>query len=144
MSRPSAIITGAGIVGMAVARALSVKGYSVKIFERNLQATGASIRNFGMIWPIGQPEGKLYDRAMCSRNIWQSIGDTGAFWYDPVGSLHLAYHDDEWQVLQELYAEFRSDRSVELLTPAQVNEKSCAVIPQGLKGGLFSSSELIV
>jgi FAD dependent oxidoreductase TIGR03364 len=144
MSRPSAIIAGAGIVGLAVARALSVKGYSVKIFERSNRATGASIRNFGMIWPIGQPEGELYDRAMRSRNIWQSIGDTGAFWYDPVGSLHVAYHDDEWQVLQELYSAFRSNRSVELLTPAQVKEKSCAVIPQGLKGGLYSGSELIV
>lgn len=64
--------------------------------------------------------------------------------YDPVGSLHLAYHDDEWQVLQELYASFRSNRPVELLTPAQVKEKSRAVIPQGLKGALYSSSELIV
>lgn len=144
MTRSSAIVVGAGIVGLAVARALSVKGYSVTIIERSQQATGASIRNFGMIWPVGQPEGKLYDRAMRSRSIWQSIGETGAFWYDPVGSLHLAYHEDEWQVLQELFTAFRNDRSVELLTPAQVKEKSCAVIPQNLKGGLYSSSELIV
>lgn len=144
MSKPSAIVVGAGIVGLAVARAMSIKGYTVKIFERRLKATGASIRNFGMIWPIGQPEGKLYERAMRSRSTWQSIGDTGAFWYDAVGSLHLAYHDDEWQVLQELFSAFRSNRSVELLTPAQVKERSCAVVPQNLKGGLFSSSELIV
>jgi FAD dependent oxidoreductase TIGR03364 len=144
MFKPSAIVIGAGIVGLATARALSVKGYTVKIFERTYKATGASIRNFGMIWPIGQPEGELYDRAMRSRSIWQSIGDTGAFWYDPAGSLHLAYHHDEWQVLQELFENFRSHRSVQLLSPAEVKEKSCAVIPQNLAGGLFSSSELIV
>lgn len=106
MSKPSAIVIGAGIVGLAVSRALAIKGYSVKVFERTHKATGASIRNFGMVWPIGQPEGKMYDRAMRSRNIWQKIGSTGAFWYDPVGSLHLAYHDDEWQVLQELHEQF--------------------------------------
>jgi FAD dependent oxidoreductase TIGR03364 len=144
MSKSSAIVVGAGIVGLATARALAIKGYTVKIFDRTHRATGASIRNFGMIWPIGQPEGKLYERAMRSRSIWQSIGDTGAFWYDAVGSLHLAYHDDEWQVLQELYEQFNTHRAVELLTAALFKERYCALIPQNLKGGLYSSSELIV
>ncbi len=144
MSKPSAIVIGAGIVGLAVSRALSIKGYAVKVFERTHKATGASIRNFGMVWPIGQPEGKMYDRAMRSRNIWQQIGSTGAFWYDPVGSMHLACHDDEWQVLQELYEQFSKHRHVELLTPAQVAEKSEAVVMKNCKGGLFSPNELIV
>lgn len=144
MSTPSAIVVGAGIVGMATARALAIKGYAVKIFERTHRATGASIRNFGMIWPIGQPEGRLYDRAMRSRSIWQSIGDSGAFWYEPAGSMHLAYHDDEWKVLQELYEQFTANRSVELLNPQQVKERSCAVVTENLKGGLYSGSELIV
>lgn len=144
MSKPSAIVIGAGIVGLAVSRALSIKGYAVKIFERTHKATGASIRNFGMVWPMGQTEGKMYDRAMRSRNIWQQIGSTGAFWYDPVGSMHLACHDDEWQVLQELYEQFSKHRHVELLTPAQVAEKSEAVVMKNCKGGLFSPNELIV
>lgn len=144
MSKPSAIVIGAGIVGLAVSRALSIKGYAVKIFERTHKATGASIRNFGMVWPIGQPEGKMYDRAMRSRSIWEQIGGTGAFWYDPVGSMHLACHDDEWQVLQELHEQFSKHRHVELLTPAQVAEKSEAVVMKNCKGGLFSPNELIV
>ena len=49
MEQRSAIVVGAGIVGLAVARALSIKGFQVKVFERGPQATGASIRNFGMI-----------------------------------------------------------------------------------------------
>lgn len=140
----SAIVIGAGIVGMATARALANKGFSVKVFERTHQAVGASVRNFGMIWPIGQPDGVLYERAMRSRSIWTSISESGAFWHEPAGSLHVAYHDDEWRVLQELYEQFRGNRKVELLSPAQIAATSGAVVQNGLKGGLYSAEELIV
>ena len=143
MSKPSAIVIGAGIVGLATARALAVKGYAVKVFERTHKAVGASVRNFGMVWPIGQP-GKLYDRALRSREIWKEMGDDGAFWYDPVGSIHLAYHPDEWQVLQELYEQFKGERPVELLNAQQVAGRSGAAVQQGLLGGLYSADELIV
>ena len=103
MQSRSAIVIGAGIVGLATARALAQQGFSVKIFERTDRAVGASIRNFGMIWPIGQPGGKLYERAVRSREIWKGIAPEAGFWCEAAGSLHLAYHPDEWTVLQELY-----------------------------------------
>src|SRR5580693_7358453 len=109
MDKRSAIVVGAGIVGLATARALAQKGFSVKIFERTHKAVGASIRNFGMIWPIGQPAGKLYNRAIRSRNIWKEIGDNSNITYNNCGSLHVAYHEDEWHVLQELYDAFKKE-----------------------------------
>jgi len=51
--KKKAIVVGAGIVGLAVTRALVIKGYQVEVFDRSAFAVGASIRNFGMIWPIG-------------------------------------------------------------------------------------------
>jgi FAD dependent oxidoreductase TIGR03364 len=145
MLKDSAIVIGAGIVGLATAKALAEQGYSVKVFERTQKAVGASIRNFGMIWPVGQPSGKLYERAIKSRNIWREISDNSDIWCDPVGSLHVAYHADEWQVLQELHEIFSSEgRAVKLLNRKEVEEKTDAVVQKNLLGGLFSADELIV
>jgi FAD dependent oxidoreductase TIGR03364 len=144
MAKRSAIVIGAGIVGLATARALSGKGFCVKVFDRTQQAIGASIRNFGMVWPIGQPSGKLYERALRSRGIWEEISKSGAFWHEDAGSLHLAYHPDEWKVLQELYELFKAERPVELLTAPQIAARSEAVVQENLLGGLFSADELII
>jgi len=144
MSKPSAIVIGAGIVGLATARALAVRGYSVTIFERNEQAVGASIRNFGMVWPIGQPTGPLFERAMLSRSIWkQTCADTG-IWHDEVGSLHLAYHDDELQVMEQYAGINKTYRDCALLTPAETLQKSPGVNPDGLKSALWSGTEMIL
>ncbi|MGZ5134095.1 MAG: TIGR03364 family FAD-dependent oxidoreductase [Flavitalea sp.] len=140
----SAIVIGAGIVGLAVARALAINEFSVTVFDRSHKAVGASIRNFGMVWPIGQPSGRLYDRALRSRNIWKEIGDEGVFWYGSEGSLHLAYEQDEWQVLEELSNEFEYERKVELLSAKDVAVKSDAIVKKNLLGGLFSPAEIIV
>jgi FAD dependent oxidoreductase TIGR03364 len=145
MSKKTAIIIGAGIVGLATSRALAIKGYTVTIYERNLKASGASVRNFGMIWPIGQPAGKLYERAIKSRDCWKEIGDSSKLWYDPVGSLHLAYHNDEWQVLQELFEIFiKEGRDVQLLNKKEALEKSTIANEKNCLGGLYSSEEIIV
>lgn len=145
MSQLSAIVIGAGIVGLATARALSLKGYNVTVIERSEKAVGASIRNFGMVWPIGQPDGKLYDRAIRSKNSWKEIADSIGLWYDEVGSLHVAHQPDEWQVLQELHEKFtQSGRPVSLLQPVEIANKFTGVNTQNLLGGLFSNTEMIV
>ena len=145
MGSRSAIVIGAGIVGLATARALALRGFSVKVFERSDRAVGASIRNFGMIWPIGQPAGKMYDRAIRSRDIWKEIARRADFWHEKAGSLHLAYHPDEWLVLQELHAIFLAEgRPVRLLDAAGVAAMSGAAVTKGLLGGLYSADEVIV
>ncbi len=145
MNKQTAIVIGAGIVGLATARALAKRGYAVTVIERTQKAVGASVRNFGMVWPIGQPAGTLYNRAMRSREIWLEVARAGDIWADPVGSLHLAYNTDEWKVLEELHQIFcKEGRSVALLQPGEVLERSPAALKQGLLGGLFSADEVIV
>lgn len=144
METRSAIVIGAGIVGLATARALDIRGFSVNVFDKNHKAVGASVRNFGMVWPIGQPSGNLFDRAMISRSIWKEVCTEAGIWYDDTGSLHLAYHPDEWTVLQELNTLFLKERKTALLNKEQTLARSEAIVENGLIGSLFSATEVIV
>jgi FAD dependent oxidoreductase TIGR03364 len=140
-----AVVIGSGIVGMAVARVLSLKGYDVTVIERNDKAVGASIRNFGMIWPIGQPSGTLYNRAIRSKQIWKEIADSTNLWHNESGSLHTAYSDLENNVLEELYEIFSKEgRPVSYLSKDKITGKFAQVNDAGLIGGLFSEDEMIV
>jgi FAD dependent oxidoreductase TIGR03364 len=98
-----------------------------------------------MVWPIGQPSGKLYDWAMHSRKCWLQMGKSSGLWCDPVGSLHLAYHEDEWVVLQELFELFSNEgRNVQLISPDRVHNISSIARKRNCIGGLYSSEEIIV
>ena len=138
-------IVGTGIVGLAHALAASKRGHSVVLFERTPQAQGASIRNFGMIWPIGQAPGQVHQRALRTREIWRDLAPKAGFWLAETGSLHLAYADDEYAVHQE-FAALAPDLGyqVTLFDADGVLTRSRAVRPDNLKGGLWSPTELCV
>jgi len=144
MKQRSAIIIGAGIVGLATARALAIRGFHVTVFERNEYAIGASVRNFGMIWPIGQGTGPMYEQAMLSRKIWKEICTEAKIWHEETGSLHLAYHEDEVQVIQEYVEINREHRDCAVLTAAEALKVSAAVNPENLKAALWSGEEMII
>lgn len=138
-------IVGAGIVGLAHALAAARQGHRVTVFERHERAIGASIRNFGMVWPIGQPPGPLQERALRSRQVWLELAELGGFFRDPVGSLHLAYHADELAVMEEFVTiAQRTGYPVQMLTAQDVAQKSSAARREGLRGALWSETEVIV
>ena len=142
--KKSAIVIGAGRVGLAITRALSNKGWHVKVIERNPKPVGASIRNFGMIWPIGQPQGVSYDRAIRSREIWLEMSKKAGFWAEETGALHLAYTDLENEVVGEYVGAMKHIKSAHHLNPQQTLEKSPAAIGENLKGALWTQEEIII
>ena len=135
-------VVGAGIVGLAIARSLAIRGADVTVFEGDAVPQGASVRNFGTLWPIGQPSGPRRNMAVKSLEIWREvIRETGA-WSAPDGSLHLAYHDDELKVLEEFAAAANADGfACALLDASDTVARHDAVRRDGLKGSLWSEHE---
>ncbi len=143
--KKKAIVAGAGIAGLAMARALALKGYAVTVFEKNEKAVGASVRNFGMIWPVGQPSGLLYETALATKAIWKTIAGATGLWHNESGSVHTAYHRDEWDVLQELATIFAAEgRPVQLLRKDEAIARFPAINPANFRGGLYSATEMVV
>ncbi len=66
-------IVGAGIVGLAHALAAVREGRRVIVIDRDAQANGASIRNFGFVTVTGQEPGAVWRRARRSRDIWLEV-----------------------------------------------------------------------
>ncbi len=135
-------IVGAGILGLAQAYIHARRGHRVTVYERSVKAAGASVRNFGMLWPIGQPSGLLCDLAMRSREIWLDVLEEAKLPYLPTGSLHAAYREDEEAVARE-FAELEPHRA-RWISAAETREKSAWVVPDGLRGSLFSAHEILV
>jgi FAD dependent oxidoreductase TIGR03364 len=145
MHRCDVAVIGGGILGLAHAITAVRRGMSVVLFERGVRARGASVRNFGMVWPIGTPRGPLLDRAMVSRAYWLEMSQQASFWLEEAGSLHVAYHDDEMQVLREFHArESESRDRLRILDAAEVRRGNPAVRENGLRGGLRCDDELRV
>lgn len=140
----SAIVIGAGIVGLAMARSLAERGYAVTVFERNEKAVGASIRNFGMLWPIGQPNGQMYERALLSKSIWKEICKEANLWFEEKGSLHAAYNELEENVINEFVEFNKNTRPVAVLSAEEAVRKSEAINPENLKCALWSEDEMII
>lgn len=98
-----------------------------------------------MIWPIGQPPGGLRHLALLSREHWLSLLSAAGVWHDPCGSLHLAYHDDELAVLEEFATKApQLGYDCRIVPPREVLAKSPGLREKGLKGGLWSPSEVCV
>lgn len=138
-------VVGSGIMGLAFAYALAKRGRRVAVFERDGPARGASVRNFGTLWPIGQPAGPRRSLALASVQIWSELLRESGVWCAPTGSLHLAYADDELRVLSEFAADAAvSGFECDLLDPDETRLRCGHVRAAGLAGALWSPHEMLV
>lgn len=139
------LIVGSGIVGLAHALACAKRGKKVLVIEKSLFPIGASIRNFGLIWPIGQPIGDRFERAMKSRSIWLDIIDKTGIYADKSGSLHVVHSADESEIIEEYVQTLREARlDAMFLTPEKTKIVSPKVNGNALLGSMWSPYEITV
>ncbi|MFJ8602978.1 TIGR03364 family FAD-dependent oxidoreductase [Streptomyces shenzhenensis] len=68
-------VVGAGVVGTMHAWQAVERGHTVVQIEREAEARGASLRNFGQIWVSGRAGGEELDTALRARELWQQMGE---------------------------------------------------------------------
>ncbi|MET4426993.1 MULTISPECIES: TIGR03364 family FAD-dependent oxidoreductase [unclassified Mycolicibacterium] len=128
-------IIGGGILGTAHALEAVQRGHHVTHLEREAEARGATVRNFGLVWVSGRAEGEL-DATLRSRELWERIGaDVPGVGFRPAGSLTLLRTPREVAVAEEAAA--RSDaprRGFELLEPERVRQLNPALRGKFLAG----------
>ncbi|MBV8470079.1 MAG: TIGR03364 family FAD-dependent oxidoreductase [Burkholderiaceae bacterium] len=134
-------IVGAGILGLAHAWAAARRGHQVQVFERDAQAVGASVRNFGLGLLLGQPQGELLDLARRSRQLWLELLPAIGAWHKAQGSLIVARDAAQWSVLQAFHAAAGAYYGTQLLNAAQVQSHDGAPGLRGL-GALYSPQEI--
>lgn len=115
------IVVGAGVVGTMHAWHAVNRGHEVVQIERETEARGASLRNFGQIWVSGRAGGEELETALRARELWEEIGArVPALGFRPNGSLTPVRGYLERAVAEAAVA--RPDaaaRGYELLTPGE-------------------------
>jgi D-hydroxyproline dehydrogenase subunit beta len=139
------VIVGAGIVGLAHAWLAARSGRKVVVLERRPAAMGASVANFGLLWPIGQPAGERLSLAMRSRTLWLEILGEAKIPHRASGSLHVACRTDEEAVGREFAALGGAlGYQCRWLDRNEALAASPALQPEALLGALFSETEIMV
>ncbi|MGN9794148.1 TIGR03364 family FAD-dependent oxidoreductase [Streptomyces sp. OZ13] len=115
------IVVGAGVVGTMHAWHAVERGHEVVQIEREKEARGASLRNFGQVWVSGRAGGEELETALRARELWEEIGGrVPGVGFRANGSLTPVRTDAELAVAQAAVA--RTDaaaRGYKLLTPAE-------------------------
>ncbi len=136
-------IVGAGVVGLAHALAAVRRGKHVVVFDRDTQANGASIRNFGFVTVTGQQQGECWRRAMRSRDVWAEIAPQAGIGIVHTG-LTVAARRDEAVATLAAFRATEMGEACEMLTPAAAQARAPHLNMSGLKAALWSPHELRV
>jgi FAD dependent oxidoreductase TIGR03364 len=128
-------IVGGGILGTAHALEAVSRGHEVVQLEREAEARGATVRNFGLIWISGRSRGELA-AAVRSRELWEKLGaDIPGIGFRSTGSITLIRTPGELAVAEETASRADAEcRGFTLLEPAQVRRINPALRGRYLAG----------
>jgi FAD dependent oxidoreductase TIGR03364 len=147
MSSPADVfdvaIVGAGICGLAHALAAARRGKRVIVVDRDAQANGASVRNFGFITVTGQESGDGWRRARRSRDVWVEIAAAAKIPILQRGLLMIARRPEARSVLEEFLAT-EMGAECELAEPGEIEAYGDGLRTEAFAGALFSPHEIRV
>ncbi|OBB59048.1 FAD-dependent oxidoreductase [Mycobacterium sp. 852013-51886_SCH5428379] len=104
------IIIGGGILGTTHALEAVQRGHHVVHLEREAEARGATVRNFGLVWVSGRTAAEL-DAALRARDLWQRLGAVvPGVGFRPAGSLTVLRTPGEVAVAEEAIGRIDADR----------------------------------
>jgi FAD dependent oxidoreductase TIGR03364 len=139
------VVIGGGVLGTMHAVMARRRGYEVVHLEREGEARGASVRNFGLVWVSGRRAGAELALALRARELWAELGvAVPGLRFRPAGSLTVAADDAELRVLKEAAAlPDAALRDFELLDAGAVRTVNPALRGE-LAGGLLCRADAIV
>ncbi len=131
-------VVGAGIVGLAHALAAIRRGLRVVVIDREAEAIGASVRNFGFVTVTGQQSGDCWRRAMRSRDVWMEVAPKAGIPVEHQGLLVVAQRTEAMAVL-EAFAKTEMGRDCPLLSAAESRATHGAILSgQPIQGAMWS------
>jgi FAD dependent oxidoreductase TIGR03364 len=133
-------IVGAGVCGLAHALAAARKGKRVVVIDRDAQANGASVRNFGFVTVTGQQAGECWRRAMRSREVWLEVAEAANIPIEQRGLLMLARRPEALAVIEAFLA---TDMGVNcrLVEPSELESSYSGLRTEAFAGALYSPHE---
>ncbi|MGW1834965.1 TIGR03364 family FAD-dependent oxidoreductase [Streptomyces sp. NPDC002067] len=118
------IVVGAGVLGTMHAWQAVERGHEVLHIEREAEARGASVRNFGQIWVSGRAGGEELATALRARELWEEIGArVPGIGFRATGSLSVVMNEAERAVAEAATRRpDAADRGYALLDAAAARE----------------------
>jgi len=139
------VIAGAGIVGAAIAEALSSAGVRVTIVEQAQVGGGATAAGMGHVVVMDDSEAQ-FALTKYSRDLWQALVPEmpPAMEYDPAGTLWVAADEEEYQACRQKQS-YYADRQVatELLDSQALHDAEPNLV-RGLAGGLRVPGDSVI
>jgi FAD dependent oxidoreductase TIGR03364 len=133
-------VVGSGICGLAHALAAARRGKRVIVLDRDAQANGASIRNFGFVTVTGQQAGECWRRAKRSLEVWIEVAGAAKIPILQRGLLMIARRPEAHAVI-EAFLETPMGAECRLIEPSRLKDYGSGLRALEFAGALYSPHE---
>jgi FAD dependent oxidoreductase TIGR03364 len=140
-----AVVAGGGVLGTWHAVELCRAGFAVQHLEADGAPTGASVRNFGLVWVSGRRTGAELDVALRARRRWEEMAALApGIGFRTCGSITVACTEAERTVMAAFgQTDDAVARGTVFLESAAV--VACNPAVQGdIAGGLYCATDAVV